>query len=87
MEMVAIVTGRVQGVGFRATAKEFAGRLSLPGFASNLPDGSVKIIAQGPKEKLEQLIHLLKEQFGHYIKDIDISFRVPSQKYESFRCS
>lgn len=85
IEMVAIITGRVQGVGFRAVTKNLADQLGLFGSASNLSDGSVKIIAQGPKEKLEQLIEMLKKEFGNYIQDIDISFRPSSQKQETFK--
>ena len=41
------VTGRVQGVSFRAYAKREAVRLGLTGEVSNQPDGSVEIIAEG----------------------------------------
>ncbi|ROR35081.1 acylphosphatase [Inmirania thermothiophila] len=46
------VTGRVQGVFFRATAREEAQRLGITGYARNLPDGSVEVLACGPEEAL-----------------------------------
>ena len=50
------VYGLVQGVFFRATAKEQADKLSLTGFAKNMPDGSVYIEAEGEENNLEKFI-------------------------------
>ena len=49
------VRGRVQGVYFRAATAAEAARLGLTGFARNLADGSVEIVGEGPRIKLEQL--------------------------------
>lgn len=48
------VTGIVQGVFFRDTAKREARKLGLLGSVRNCPDGSVELIAQGDEEKLKQ---------------------------------
>jgi acylphosphatase len=48
------ITGRVQGVFFRASALEKAQGLNLSGFVKNLSDGSVEIVAEGPRYALEQ---------------------------------
>ena len=50
------ITGRVQGVFFRANTRDKALELGLSGYAQNLPDGSVAVVAQGPRESLEDLI-------------------------------
>ena len=50
------VTGRVQGVFYRATAYEIAIKLGLTGLVMNLPEGSVLIEAEGTDEQLNQLI-------------------------------
>ena len=50
------VTGKVQGVFFRQTAKEVADRLSLTGFARNEPDGSVHIEVEGEKAALQDFL-------------------------------
>lgn len=50
----AVVTGRVQGVGFRWFARERAKRLGLKGWVRNRPDGSVEIVAMGETSHLEE---------------------------------
>lgn len=49
------ISGRVQGVYFRASTREQAQRLGLRGHAVNLRDGSVEVIAAGSAESLESL--------------------------------
>lgn len=57
MKSVSItVTGKVQGVFFRASAKDIAEKLDVRGFAQNLPDGSVYIEAEGDEENIKQFI-------------------------------
>jgi len=51
----AVVKGEVQGVGFRWAVQRQAGRLGLTGYAENLPDGSVRVEAEGDPERLDQL--------------------------------
>jgi acylphosphatase len=55
------VTGRVQGVGFRAFAARVARALALSGGARNLEDGGVEIIASGPVHALDRLEAALGE--------------------------
>jgi acylphosphatase len=50
-----IVTGRVQGVFFRASASESARAMGLRGLARNRADGAVEIVAEGPRVALERL--------------------------------
>jgi acylphosphatase len=49
-----LVSGRVQGVFYRASAKTKADELGLMGFVQNLPDGKVYIEAEGSNENLDQ---------------------------------
>lgn len=49
------IFGRVQGVLFRQSTKKIADQLEIKGYAKNLPDGSVEIIAQGNQEQINQL--------------------------------
>jgi len=51
------ISGLVQGVFFRANAKEQADDLDIKGFAQNQPDGSVYIEAEGEKDNLEKFLH------------------------------
>ncbi|MDE2272364.1 MAG: acylphosphatase [Xanthomonadaceae bacterium] len=50
-----IVTGRVQGVFFRASTRDFALQLGLAGYAKNLADGGVEVVASGDREALTAL--------------------------------
>jgi acylphosphatase len=49
------VAGRVQGVFYRATAARHARELQIRGYARNLPDGRVEVLAYGPEDALEEL--------------------------------
>ena len=53
------VRGRVQGVFFRASTREQARQLELCGWARNLADGDVEVVARGQRDKLEQLAQWL----------------------------
>jgi acylphosphatase len=55
----AVVRGSVQGVYYRATTVEEARALGLAGYARNREDGSVEVVAAGPKSDLERLIDYL----------------------------
>ena len=53
------VRGVVQGVGFRWFVLREAHRLEVRGWVSNLPDGSVEVVAEGPSGSLAQLLQAL----------------------------
>lgn len=56
-----IVAGKVQGVIFRASAREQALRLGLRGYAKNLADGRVEVLAAGEAENIEALARWLAQ--------------------------
>jgi len=51
-----IISGKVQGVFFRASTQDEAVRLGLTGWVKNLPDGSVEAVFEGDKKKIEEVI-------------------------------
>ena len=55
-----IVSGEVQGVGFRMNARVQAQRLGLGGFARNLPDGRVEVEAEGQEAAVAELLWWLR---------------------------
>ncbi|WP_019023937.1 MULTISPECIES: acylphosphatase [unclassified Thioalkalivibrio] len=55
------VRGRVQGVFFRASTREQAQALGLTGYARNLPDGRVEVLAVGSPDALDRLETWLRE--------------------------
>ncbi|SCC69346.1 acylphosphatase [Kosakonia oryziphila] len=57
---IAWVHGMVQGVGFRYSTQYEAQRLGLTGYARNLDDGSVEVVACGEAENVDKLVAWLK---------------------------
>jgi acylphosphatase len=60
VRLTAWVRGRVQGVGFRWWIRSRALELDLVGSASNLADGRVEVVAEGPRAACEQLLEILR---------------------------
>ena len=60
VRMTAWVHGRVQGVGFRWWTRCRALELGLVGYAANLSDGRVEVVAEGSQEACEKLLALLR---------------------------
>lgn len=50
------IEGKVQGVFFRQTLRNLARSLSLTGWVRNMPDGRIEAVAEGEKEKIEELV-------------------------------
>ena len=61
VRLKAVVRGEVQGVGFRWAVQRQAGQLGLTGYAENLPDGSVRVEAEGDPDRLDQLEAFLQQ--------------------------
>lgn len=51
-----VVTGRVQGVAFRANCQRSAEQLGVHGWVRNCPDGAVELAAEGPPEAVDRLV-------------------------------
>lgn len=71
------VCGRVQGVAFRAHTRELARRLALTGYAKNLPDGSVEVLACGDAAALGELESWLRR--GPPAARVDAVTRMPGE--------
>jgi acylphosphatase len=54
-------SGRVQGVGFRYTAKNVAAGFEITGIVRNLSDGRVELVAEGAREELEAFRQAIRE--------------------------
>ena len=62
-----VFQGRVQGVGFRATARQIADRYPLTGWVRNDPDGTVVVEAQGAPAEIELFVIDLSERMSGFI--------------------
>ncbi len=81
----AKVTGRVQGVFYRASTRDKARSLGLTGWVMNMPDGSVELEAQGPDEKVDDLITWLYEGPPYArVQDVEISELSPKDGEDAF---
>ena len=56
-----LVSGRVQGVFYRATTRDKAIGLGLTGWVCNLPDGRVEAVAEGSRQEVESLIEWARQ--------------------------
>ncbi|MFH1182276.1 MAG: acylphosphatase [Candidatus Woesearchaeota archaeon] len=80
-----IVSGRVQGVFYRNFAKLEAEKLGISGFARNLRDGTVEIIAEGGEKALEQLKkQLWKGPTMSFVKNVITSETDNTEEFEGF---
>jgi len=79
-----IFSGRVQGVGFRFTARRIAGRYELSGFVRNLPNGTVEMFAQGGAEDVACCLGDIGEAFAGYVKNAKIEDASPDARYDGF---
>lgn len=80
-----IFRGRVQGVGFRYTANDIAGRHQVTGFVRNLPDGTVEMLVQGDSTEIDNCISDIQDTFAGYIRDTQIEPTLPNPRYRNFR--
>lgn len=73
--ITVLVSGRVQGVGYRAFVQRHAADLGLAGQAENLDDGRVEVVAEGPRAELEWLIDRLRTGPTHAeVRDLDVQW-------------
>ena len=72
--------GDVQGVGFRHTARAIANQLGVAGGVENLPDGSVRLVAEGPEDVLKRLLLQIRaSRGGRHIADEQIDWGEPEE--------
>jgi acylphosphatase len=82
----AVVRGRVQGVGFRDFVCHEAAALSLTGYVRNLPERrEVEVLAEGPREVLEQLIERLYEgPSASRVERVEVDWREAGGRHQRF---
>jgi len=80
-----IISGYVQGVGYRFFACDRAQSLGIAGFVKNRPDGQVEVVAEGDKDILEDFISILKRGPSvASVNDVKVSWENSSGEFRSF---
>jgi acylphosphatase len=84
--VLARVTGRVQGVSFRAWARQEALALGLAGWVRNEPDGSVRALLVGPAAEVARMLEALRQgPRGASVSDVTTEPAAPGDHPSGFR--
>jgi len=84
-QLTAIVLGSVQGVNFRYFAQRTAESLSITGTVQNLPDGSVKVVAESEEGTLKEFIEILKQgPPASHVKNVAITWSLVTHSFSDF---
>lgn len=80
-----LVSGRVQGVGFRWFTRDAARRAGVLGWVRNLPDGRVEAWAQGAPGAVQELLDAVRRgpPAGH-VEAVEVSWREPDAGHDAF---
>ena len=79
------ISGEVQGVFFRDSARKKAEQLGLAGWVRNVPDGRVEALFEGPPERVREMIQWCKEgPPPAMVEDVDAEFEAPQEDLEGF---
>jgi acylphosphatase len=77
-------TGRVQGVGFRYSARSLARGFEVTGFVKNMPDGSVQMAVEGEPGEVDAFVSALKARMRGCIRDARETGVPPAGDRDSF---
>ena len=81
----ALVTGRVQGIGYRWFVQDTARALKINGWVKNLYDGSVEISAEGTKDKLDEFLAAISKHNYASISSVESEWEEAKEAiYKSF---
>ncbi len=85
VRLQAIVHGRVQGVNFRAFVVESAFSLGITGWTRNKWDGTVEVVAEGDRARLEKLLAALHQgPRTAMVTKVDVDWQPASGEFSSF---
>jgi acylphosphatase len=85
MQLYILISGHVQGVGFRDFTRRQAMELGVRGYAKNLPNGKVEVVAEGDKVTLDRFVTVLRKgPPASHVDDVKIEERPFSGTYTTF---
>jgi acylphosphatase len=77
-------SGRVQGVGFRATAEDIARDYPVTGWVKNLPDGRVELLVEGPEAAVKKFLQAVRSHWEKNVEKEQVEERPASGKFTKF---
>ena len=81
-----VISGMVQGVGFRYFVQHHATQLGVTGWVRNLPNGEVEIEAEGNQADIETLIvHALRGPRSAVVSNAEVTWKEPRGQFERFQ--
>ena len=79
-----VFAGRVQGVGFRYTTRQIAGRFDVYGFVQNLADGRVLLVAEGEPDVVDEFVGAVADEMDGCITSSQHSQQPATGEFERF---
>jgi acylphosphatase len=80
-----LITGRVQGVGFRYFTEDVAAREGVTGWVRNLPDGRVEAVVEGEAEAVTRVERAIRQgPRGARVESVQVDTEEPSGRYTTF---
>ncbi len=77
-------SGRVQGVGFRYTARSIAQSYPVTGYVQNLADGRVELVVEGEVESISALLRAISTEMGRNIRDVRETTEPATGQFKGF---
>jgi len=78
-------SGQVQGVGFRMRVQRLAQGFRVTGYVMNLPDGRVRLVAEGDAAEVRGLVEAVAKELAEYIARADVDPAAATGEFSEFR--
>ena len=82
--MTVYFAGRVQGVGFRFTTVNVSRGFAVTGFVQNMPDGRVRLVAEGSREQVRAFLDAVAGELAGHIHSTDETSTVATGEFARF---
>ena len=80
-----VITGLVQGVGFRSYTRNNAKSIGLKGYVRNRKDGKLEVVIEGYEKQIDDLLDLMhKGPFHSQVENIEVIWEDPTNSFKDF---
>ena len=77
-------SGRVQGVGFRYTARSIALQHDVSGYVRNLPDGRVELVLEGTEAEMDRVLDELRRKMSAFVRGVTAEAGPATREFDHF---